>query len=130
MVQPPETAHNPIDIWMERGERVRKRFEKLTHGSAFEFVNNLCQQFLHDNDKERLHVFSTKLGGLRDSIYQYQQEVLQLDGCGGNYQRLEDIVKNVRGVLDCVDELWVLAMVDSSEVRQLYDNLELLYQRS
>jgi serine protease inhibitor ecotin len=114
---------------MERGDRVQKRLEKLTHGSAHQFVDNLCQQLLRDNDKDRVLTFSTKLGEFQKSVYNYQHEVLQLEGWGENYRKLESISKNIRTVLAWVDELLVLAMVDITEVRQLYDKLELLYQK-
>jgi hypothetical protein len=114
---------------MERGERVRKRLEKIIHGSAVQFVDNLCQQFLRDNDKDRLETFSAKLGELQKSVYEYQEEVLLLDGWGKNYEKLEHIVKDIHSVLEWVDELWVLAMVDVTEVWQLYDKSELLYQK-
>jgi hypothetical protein len=125
----PDTPPDPLVTWMERGERVRMRLEKLTHGSAVQFVDNLCQQFLRDNDKDRLETFSSKLGELRKSVYGYQEEVLLLDGWGKNYEKLEYIVKDIRTVLDWVDELWVLAMVDVTEVQQLHDKSELLYQK-
>ena len=114
---------------MERGEWVWMRLEKLTHGSAVQFVDNLCQQFLHDNNKDRLETFSSELGELWKLVYGYQEEVLLLDGWGKNYKKLECIVKDIRTVLDWVDELWVLAMVDVTEVQQLYDKSELLYQK-
>lgn len=62
-------------------------------------------------------------------LYEYQNEVLQLDGVGNNYQKLQNIVRDVRSVLEWVDELLVFAMVDISEVQRLYDASELLYQK-
>ena len=129
MVQHLETACDPLSSYMERGDRVQKHLEKLTHGSAHQFVDNLCQQLLRDNDKDRVLTFSTKLGEFQKSVYNYQHEVLQLEGWGENYRKLESISKNIRTVLAWVDELLVLAMVDITEVRQLYDKSELLYQK-
>jgi len=62
-------------------------------------------------------------------LYEYQNKVLQLDSVGNNYQKLQNIVRDVRSVLEWVDELLVFAMVDISEVQQLYDASELLYQK-
>ena len=62
-------------------------------------------------------------------LYEYQNKVLQLDGVGNNYQKLQNIVRDVRSVLEWVDELLVFAMVDISEVQRLYDASELLYQK-
>ena len=62
-------------------------------------------------------------------LYKYQNEVLQLDGVGNNYQKLQNIVRDVRSVLEWIDELLVFVMVDISEVQQLYDTSELLYQK-
>ena len=129
MVQHLETACDPLSSYTECGDRVQKRLEKLTHGSAHQFVDNLCQQLLRDNDKDRVLMFSTKLGEFQKSVYNYQHEVLQLEGWGENYRKLESISKNIRTVLAWVDELLVLAMVDITEVRQLYDKSELLYQK-
>jgi hypothetical protein len=114
---------------MERSERVQKRLEKITHGSASDFVNNLCQMLLRDGDKDRVHMFSVKFGEFRKSVYQYQHEILQLEGWGENYKKLEGIIKEICTILNWVDELLVLAMVDLSEIQQLYDKSELLYQK-
>ena len=62
-------------------------------------------------------------------LYEYQNKVLQLDGVGNNYQKLQNIVRDVRSVLEWVDELLVFTMVDISEVQRLYDASELLYQK-
>jgi len=124
-----EKAPDPLAGWMELGERVRKRLDKITMGSASEFADSLCEQLLRDDDKDRVLAFSTKLGELRRLVYQYQHEVLQLAGYGENYQTLENIVKEIRIVSEWVDELLVLAMVDIGEVRRLYDASELLYQK-
>ena len=51
------------------------------------------------------------------------------DGVGNNNKKLQNIVKDVRLVLEWVDELLVLVMVDIHEVRRLYDASELLYQK-
>jgi hypothetical protein len=124
-----EKVLNPLASWMERGEIVRKRFEKITHGSAFEFVNTLCQQLLRDGDDDRLQTFSTKLGELRKMVYLYQHEVLQLDGWGDNYQKLEGLVQDIRTPLEWLDEVLVLALLDITEVRRLYEASGLLYQK-
>lgn len=115
---------------MELGERVRKRFERLTHGSAYEFVDILCQQFLRDQDKDRLQNFSTKLGEFRKLVHLYQQEILQAEGWGENYQTLESINCTIRTALEWVDEVWVLGIVDPVEVQRLYNASKLIYQKS
>ena len=114
---------------MELGERVEKRLVKITNGSASKFVQGLCKQLLRDHDKDRVHTFSAELGKLQKMLYEYQNKVLQLDGVGNNYQKLQNIVRDVRRVLEWVDELLVFAMVDISEVQRLYDASELLYQK-
>ena len=125
-----EKVLDPLTSWMERGASVRKRLEKMTHGSAFEFVNTLCQQLLRDHEDDRIQMFSTKLGELRDMVYMYQHEVLQLEGWGENYQKLEDLVKDIRTLLEWLDELLVLALLDITEIRQLFDVSGLCYQRN
>src|SRR5258705_149116 len=120
MKQSSETVSDPIASWMELGERVRKRFERITHGSTYEFVDLLCQQFLRDCDKDRLQNFSTKLGDFRKLIHLYQQEILQAEGWGENYQKLESIDRDIRTALGWVDEVWVLGMVDPVEVQRLH----------
>ena len=114
-----ETVCDPFVSWMERGSRVQKRLEKLTHGSAHWFVDDLCQQFLSDNNKDRILHFSTKLGEFQKSLYNCQHEVLQIDSYGQNYRMLENISQMIRTVAAWVDELLVLAMVDGTEVQQL-----------
>jgi hypothetical protein len=125
-----EKVLDPLTSWMEQGESVQKRLEKITHGSAFEFVNTLCQQLLRDHEDDRIQMFSTKLGELRDMVYMYQHEVLQLEGWGENYQKLEDLVKDIHTLLEWLDELLVLALLDITEVKQLFDVSGLCYQRN
>ena len=139
MLQVPPNLTNPEQVTnsetrclvnlMELGERVQKRLAKITNGSPFEFVHCICKQLLQDHDKDRVHTFSIELSKLQKMLYKYQNEVLQLDGVGNNYKKLQNIVKDVRLVLEWVDELLVLAMVDIHEVRQLYYTSELLYQK-
>jgi len=121
---------DPLASWMERAENVQNRLEKMTHGSSFEFVDTLCQQLLRDHEDDRIQTFCTKLGGLRDIVYMYQHEVLQLDGWGENYQKLENLVKDIRTLLEWLDELLVLALLDITEIEQLFDVSGLLYQRN
>jgi hypothetical protein len=59
----------------------------------------------------------------------YQHEVLQLDGWGENYQKLESLVQDIRTPLEWLDELLVLALLDITEVQRLYDLSGLLYQK-
>lgn len=124
-----EKAPDPLSSWMERGEMVRKRLEKITHGSASEFVNTLCQQFLRDHDDNRIQTFSTRLGELRKMVYMYQHEVLQIDGFGENYQILESLVQDIRTLMEWLDELLVFALLDITEVQRLFDASGLLYQK-
>ena len=130
MNQVMEKVPDPLASWMERGESVRNRLEKITHGSAFEFVNTLCQQLLHNHEDDRIQTFSTKLGELRNMVYMYQHEVLQLDGWRENYQKLESLVKDIRTLLEWLDELLVLALLDITEIKRLFDVSGLLYQRN
>jgi hypothetical protein len=128
--QVPEKVLDPLTSWMERGASVRKRLEKITHGSTFEFVNTLCQQLLCDHEDDRIQMFSTKLGELRNMVYMYQHKVLQLEGWGENYQKLEDLVKDIRTLLEWLDELLVLALLDITEIKQLFEVSGLCYQRN
>jgi hypothetical protein len=114
---------------MECSEMVWKRLEKITHGSASELVNTLCQQLLQDGDDDCVQTFSMKLGEQRKLIYLYQHEVLQLEGSGENYQKLETIVKEIHTLVGWLDELLVLVLLDITEVQWLYDGLELLFQK-
>jgi plasmid maintenance system killer protein len=114
---------------MERGKMVWKHLEKITHGSAMEFINTLCQQLLQDGDDDRVRTFSTKLGEQWKLIYLYQHEVLQLDSAGENYQKLENIVKEIRTLVGWLDEISVLTLLDITEVQRLYDASELLFQK-
>lgn len=128
--EPSDKTLDPLASWMERGEMVQKRLEKMTHGSASEFVNTLCQQFLRDQDEDCLQTFSTKLGELRKMVYMYQHEVLQIDGYRENYQKLESLVQNIRTIMEWLDELLVFASLDVTEIQRLFDASGLLYQRN
>ena len=63
-------------------------------------------------------------------VYMYQHEVLQLEGWGENYQKLEDLVKDIRTLLEWLDELLVLALLDIMEIKQLFEVSGLCYQRN
>jgi len=90
-----ETGSWHLSIWLECAERTKERLDKITQASPSHFLNGICKKFIQDTDKDNIHLYAVQLAKLQKAIYRYQGEVLQLDGLGDVWKRVEEISKEI-----------------------------------
>ena len=118
----------PVDSWLDRTHRIEMRFDKLTHGNVFQFVDLICTTFIADRNKDSIHEQVILLSRLQKGIYKCHNEILQAAGVGSEFSEVERVRKKICTTVSWVEEIFCFAIVGWTEVNELYSTKKFVYQ--
>lgn len=124
----PLTPSGAIAIWLERADRIRARLHKFTRNDVVKFLDGVVEDFLKHRNKDVVYEQVVAIGKFQSSIYRYENKVLMLAGLGAEYQRVQEITREVCKVIRWLEEVLCMAMVDANEVHEMYKAGRLEFQ--
>ena len=122
------TSSKSDDIWMKQVDRVYRRFKTTTTNEPVQFTDNICQSFINEGNKDDLNEWIVKLGKYQKSIYKFQNEILALAGVGPDFQKVDNISKEINRVVHWVEEILCVAMVEANKVSKMHAERRFKYQ--
>lgn len=114
---------------MERAYSVQRRLRTLTGPNQHDFLENMCTNFIANGDKDPIHDVIISLSKLQKRIYKYQNKVYELSGVSDKFKEVDDLVLEVKTVVDWVEELFCQAMVDKECVVTYHTSRAFGYQK-
>jgi hypothetical protein len=114
---------------MERADRIATRLQKITENNPLNFIRQVVQKFVEDQDKECVYEHIVAVGKLQKSMYKYENEVLTLAGTGPEYEQIKTTTRLVCDVVHWLEEVLCSAMVDAAEVRTMFRERKFSFQK-
>jgi len=96
---------------------------------ASKFLHCAVEEFLRHYDKEVIYEKIVEIGKLQKSMYRYENEVLTLAGMGAELDKVKVITHLVCKVIQWLEEVLCMAMVDATEVEEMYKGRQFSFQR-
>ncbi|KJA17057.1 hypothetical protein HYPSUDRAFT_206513 [Hypholoma sublateritium FD-334 SS-4] len=121
---------DPLAIRVEYSERLNRQLIKITNGSAAEFVDELCRQFMYNLNSEPLDTLTKKLDNILTSMNKCHDEVLQLVGVGSQLDSISKTIQSLRQLISWVDEIACVILVDQRDVFKMYAEKHFMFQDS
>ena len=117
-----------VAFCLERSKYIRSRLRKICGPDETFYLDNLCTEFVKENDKEHLESHISKIGKLQASIQKYKNEVISLSGIGSTYESVNDVTKMVRKVLGNLEDIFCVVLLRVDEVQSMWAAGKFLYQ--
>jgi hypothetical protein len=114
---------------LECANHVSAQLQKLTGNDPSKFLYCTVEEFLRHYDNEVFYEKIVEIGKLQKSMYQYEDEVLTLAGMGAEYDKVKVITHLVCKVIQWLEEVLCMAMVDATEVEEMYKARQLSFQK-
>jgi hypothetical protein len=123
-----QSAHN-------QARELEHWFRNITGNSPSTFIENLFGMYeirlLNDiNDLSMVEDAITELDGLRTSVVQCGDGILQTEGHGTQYIYLDNIQKEVQAVIQMLEEVLCEGMAEPLGLLLAHRNRSLMYQRA
>lgn len=116
------------DVWLERVDDLQQRFNEHIGGNLHKYVDSVCTKFMERKNLNFLADHTAILTKFQDSLYDYQNEILNISGTGPGWKKADSVVQDVRCALQWVEEIYCSALVDLEEVGIQYTKLQFLFQ--
>lgn len=122
IVQNPDLYH-----WCTKAEAVATRLRDHV-GVVFNYLDAVCIKYIFTRRKDDIRDEIIKISKLQQSIYRYQDGILELGGLGEEWERARDISNDVHSVVVSLEDILCWAMVDPGELIAMHGRRELRYQ--
>ena len=109
---------------------VQGQFEKLTKGSAVQYLSDVVERCLHDVDGAREHcqALSSMWDNYLHEVQDALSSVLQEYGCGLEYDMANEVRSDVRHVIGLLTKVEELLMLSPSQLGDWHALRRLAYQ--
>ncbi|KAF9553599.1 hypothetical protein CPC08DRAFT_767408 [Agrocybe pediades] len=119
-----------LDSWLERVELIQKRFDRsIGHRHIDQYMDSICADFIRDEDisgmKEHIAMFEE----YQDSLYNYQDGILNLDGISTAFARCDEVIKKVRVLLSYLEDVHMAALCEGYKFREMFEKGVFEYQK-
>ncbi|KAF9555791.1 hypothetical protein CPC08DRAFT_765697 [Agrocybe pediades] len=121
---------SPLDSWMERVELIQKRFDKsIGQRPITQYLDSVCANFARDEDISEMRKQITVFEGYQDSLYSYQDAILNLDGVSAAFASCDGVIAKVRDLLFLLEDVHMAALCEGHKFREMFEQRCFEYQR-
>ncbi|KIL55457.1 hypothetical protein M378DRAFT_90885 [Amanita muscaria Koide BX008] len=117
-----------ISYWCKRVAAIQDKLRQCTAPSSNAYVAGLYDKFMKTADEALIDRAVAKVQSFRKQLLDCEHNILQLAGVGKALDAVHEIVCEVGMIIKCLEEILCLAMTDISELVNMHEQKQLLYQ--
>ena len=128
----PQASQNKEDgvaFMLRKSQRVINQLQTLLKVPAKEFVESLCVDMMTTGDLTKAEEYVAAIAPMQRLLDQYHNDILSAKGIGDEWRQVQSMVREVRQVVIWIDDLQLHAMVDKEELRGVYSEGRLMFQK-
>lgn len=117
-----------LSYWCAQADAVATKLHTLTGHAAYNYLESTCSSFIFTRRKDDVRNKIISISKLQRAIYRCQDKIIELGGMGKEWERAEEVSKDVVRVVRWLEDILCWAMVDIQELITLHNHQKLMYQ--